>query len=292
MSDLLCAFDIEIASLVVESFNKTITKGKIAYATSLMNLLILEEIEFDIKLYKKYFVQFRAVLKNISVAPIVSVAPVAPVKEITAVVEPKIKEIKPEIIQEIAEVKEIKEVVEEKQTEDTKTEIIKEVENVEETKAPEVAEVAEETKTPEVAEVTKVAEVTEVVEPQPQPQPQPVTRKKRTIPKIVNEAKPVPVITKTEEFPIKTHRDDDEDEVTINTDENIASDAKIDEIMNKSFEKPRVAGAKKAPIWLPKLISDMIEETPTTISPTSPTSPTSPAPTREKMREPLKFRLK
>ena len=59
--------------------------------------------------------------------------------------------------------------------------------------------------------------------------------------------------------------------------------------MNKSFEKPRVAGAKKAPIWLPQVISDMIEETPT---PASPASPTSPTPIREKMREPLKFRLK
>ena len=87
MSEMLALFDIEIESLIFEAFNKTITKKQIALASAMMNLLILHGVEFEAKLYKKYFVQFRAILKNLPNVPVASVKVAEPIAKIEAVVE-------------------------------------------------------------------------------------------------------------------------------------------------------------------------------------------------------------
>jgi hypothetical protein len=99
----------------------------------MMNLLILHGVEFEVKLYKKYFVQFRAILKNLPNVPVASVKVAEPIAKIEAVVE-----VEAVVVAEVVEVEAV---------------VVAEVEAVE------VAEVAE----VEAVVVAEVAEVEAVV---------------------------------------------------------------------------------------------------------------------------------
>ena len=152
MSELLCAFDLEIESLISKAFNKTITKQQIALATAMMNLLVLHGVEFDLKMYKKYFIQFRAILKNLPIVPAPVVPEVKKFKIIKKVAEP-IEEI--EIIEEYEETKEI--IQEIAESEETKEEIAEQAEQAETmpTQSP-VDEIVIETKTTSVPVTSEI----------------------------------------------------------------------------------------------------------------------------------------